>query len=97
MAEKDGAPTPATAERCLAARCDGSAPEDWADHDESAAPLGRKLAALSEATWIPRQRRAAWYVLAKDGGPAVRHHRGDGTHEAFLPPCCSSIHFEQPI
>ena len=52
----------------LAIRCDGAIIEDARGFNKLDAPLGHKLASLPEAEWSPRQRLAAWKMLAKYRG-----------------------------
>ncbi len=52
----------------LAARCDGAAAEDGQGFNRIDAALGRRLAQTPVSRWTPRQRRAAWTMLAKYRG-----------------------------
>lgn len=66
LPETSGASDPLEAAvRTLAARCDGAATEDAAGFNRLDAPLGRKLALTPFGQWTPRQRRAAWSMIAK--------------------------------
>lgn len=53
--------------RRLAVSCDGAAARDGAGFNRLDASFGHKLAGMPFGEWTPRQRRAAWRMLAKYG------------------------------